>query len=319
MFDHLARRAAQSQITPPGVRSLLRSVVMTCSFCLACASGWSCTPGPASPATQAIEFNAERAWKDLEAQLAIGTRQAGTPGAEATRVYLEQELRAAGLKPIREAFRQATPIGELDFANVYVDLPPATSVSNAPWILLCTHYDTKRLPGGFVGANDGASGTAVLLELARSLSKVSQRGAGYRLLFIDGEESVNVEWVDPDNRYGSKYHAAKLKESGRASSFKACVLLDLIGDKDLVIELEGVSDEKIYAHFVAAARELKLGKHFSPRRGQEIIDDHRMFMAIGIRSVDLIDFNYGPNNSLWHTLDYKVENCSKQSLDTVGR
>jgi Zn-dependent M28 family amino/carboxypeptidase len=251
--------------------------------------------------------------------VAIGTRQAGTPGAEKARVYLESELSAAGLKPVRETFRQTTPCGELEFSNLFVDLPPAVPGKDASWILLCTHYDTKRLPGEFLGANDGGSGSAVLLELARALSKAPPQEYGYRLLFLDGEEAVNHEWVDPDNRYGSRYHAAKLKESGRAAHFKACVLLDMIGDKDLVIDQEGYSDARLYTAFSNAARELKLGERITAKHGLEIIDDHRMFMDVGIRSVDLIDFSYGPKNAWWHTLDDKLENCSKASLDIVGR
>ena len=220
---------------------------------------------------------------------------------------------------MREAFRHTTPVGELDFVNLYVDLAPASDGPDKSWILLCTHYDTKRLPGEFVGANDGGSGTAVLLELARALGRGPRGDIGYRLLFLDGEEAVNREWVDPDNRYGSRYHAAKLKESGHAARFKACVLLDMIGDKELKFDQEGYSDARLYATFSSAARELGLAEHISAKRGSEIIDDHLIFMNAGIRSVDLIDFSFGPNNAWWHTLDDKLEHCSKESLDIVGR
>ncbi len=234
-------------------------------------------------------------------------------------MYLEAELSASHLKPIREDFKHTTPVGELAFTNLYVDLPPAIEGKDQSWILLCSHYDTKRLPGAFVGANDGGSGTAVLLELARALAAGPRGDFGYRILFLDGEEAVNHEWVDPDNRYGSRYHAAQLKASGRASRFKACVLLDMIGDKDLRFDQEAMSDAKLYAAFSNAARDLGLGEHITAKRGPEIIDDHRMFMEAGIRSMDLIDFSYGPDNSWWHTLDDKLENCSKASLDIIGR
>jgi glutaminyl-peptide cyclotransferase len=278
----------------------------------------ACTPTPAATAVAAPPFDAARAWKDLEQLVAIGPRQSGTPGAEAARLYLEQELRAAGLAPVRESFREDTPAGPLDFANVYVDLEPSGG-ADAPWLLLCTHYDTKRLPGNFVGANDGGSGTAVLLELARALAPSKGGEFGLRLLFLDGEESVAPEWRDPDNRYGSRHHAAKLLETRRASAFKACILLDMVGDKELVIQQEGYSDAGLYAHFAQAAKDLKLGQHFLARRGGEILDDHLSFMKVGIRSVDLIDFEYGPGHAYWHTLEDKLEHCSQASLDVVGR
>ncbi len=285
-------------------------------------SGSSCAPStetPKSAGTLADSFNTERAWKDLEHLVAMGPRQAGTAGAEKARVFMEAQLTAAGLKPVREAFQQQTPAGPLDFANVYADLAPRDKAATAPWILFCAHYDTKRLPGTFVGANDGGSGTAVLLELARALAAAGPREFGYRFLFLDGEESVNLEWVDPDNRYGSRHHAAKLKNSGQAAKFRACVLLDMVGDKNLNIEQEGFSDPRLHAVFAEAARELKLDQYVSAKRGAEIIDDHLIFMAAGIRSVDLIDFDYGPGNSYWHTLNDKLEHCSAQSLGIVGR
>ena len=277
----------------------------------------ACTPGPASPAPQARSFDSARAWKDLEAIVAIGERQSGTPGAEALRVYLEQELRAVGLTPERETFTEKTPVGDIAFTNLYVDLQP--KAKGKDWVLFCAHYDTKRMPFPFVGANDAGSGTALLLELARSLAKGPAGSLGYRLLFLDGEESVNPTWVNPDNRYGSRYHAERLRVTGRAASFRACVLFDMIGDKDLVVQHEGYSDPRLYEVFAKSASELKLGAHFATRRGQEILDDHLSFMAVGIRSVDLIDFQYGPNNSWWHTKDDVLANCSQQSLDVVGR
>src|SRR5690349_15393052 len=187
------------------------------------AAAWlagACAQGPASSPAQSAGFDADRAWKDLEHLVSIGTRQAGTPGAEKTRAYLSAELSACGLKPVPEAWRQTTPVGELEFANLYVDLAPARESASAPWILFCTHYDTKRLPPlpaepgkaavEFVGANDGGSGTAVLLEVARALARQPRGDCGIRILFLDGEEAVNREWIDPDNRYGSRHHAAQL-------------------------------------------------------------------------------------------------------------
>lgn len=332
-MKHLPRTRSLTTPRLPGEGRLRRGAVprpavaaLLAALCLATACSHESAGNPGVPAAgplqgqEARPFDSARAWKDLTSLVGIGARASGTPGAESTRQYLERELKAVGLEPQRESFREETPVGPLDFTNVYVDLPPAPgkAASSAPWILLCTHYDTKRLPQ-FVGANDAGSGTAVLLELARALAPGKTRPVGYRLVFLDGEEAVNPEWRDPDNRYGSRHHAAKLREAKRASSFKACILLDMVGDKDLLLQQEGYSDAGLFALFAGAARELGLSKHMATRRSGEILDDHLSFMAVGIRAVNLIDFDYGPNNAYWHTPEDKLEHCSEASLGVVGR
>lgn len=275
--------------------------------------------GTASESPKGLAFDEARAWSHLEKLVGMGPRPSGSAPAETARQYFEEALRAAGLKPERESFKETTPAGEVEFCNVFADLPPTRATKDVDWILLCTHYDSKRIDGGFVGANDGGSGTAVLLELARCLAKSPSDRFGYRLLFLDGEEAVNHDWVDPDNRYGSRHHAKRLQQSGQASRFRACVLLDMVGDKDLRIQHETYSDERIYRVFADAAKELGLAKHFATERTGPILDDHLSFMAVNIRSVDLIDFEYGPNNAYWHTLQDTLENCSPQSLGITGR
>lgn len=306
---------------PPGlVPARIHGSKLAGALFLAMGVAWGCADhGTASESSKGLAFDEARAWSHLERLVGLGPRPSGSASAEAARLYFEEALRGAGLKPERESFKELTPAGEIDFCNVFADLPPTSAAKEADWILLCTHYDTKRLAGNFVGANDGGSGTAVLLELARCMAKAPSDRFGYRFLFLDGEEAVNHDWVDPDNRYGSRHHAKRLQLSGKASSFRACVLLDMVGDKDLRIRHESYSDERIYRVFAEAAKELGLAKHFATERSGPILDDHLSFMAIDIRSVDLIDFEYGPNNAYWHSLDDTLENCSKQSLGITGR
>ena len=152
----------------------------------------------------ACEFEAVRAWAHLEHVVGLGERPAGSAKLEELRRYLEQELTAAGLAPEREPFRAETPRGALDMANVFADLAAtdaAPGEARAPLVVLATHIDTKGLDFPFVGANDGGSGTAVLLELARVLA-TRERRVGVRFLFLDGEEAVRHKWRDPDNCYG---------------------------------------------------------------------------------------------------------------------
>ena len=281
-----------------------------------CAPGCASSPASSIPASSRID--GARALTDLEKLVAIGQRQSATPGAEAARLYMEQQLSAAGLTPVREKFTQATPIGDIEFVNLFAELAPKEGLKEQGWILFCAHYDTKRMSFPFLGANDSGSGTALLLELARCMAALPRGPFGYRFVFLDGEEAINLVWQDPDNRYGSRYHAKRLRETGRANKFKACVLFDMIGDRDLHVMQEGYSDPKLFEVFAKSANELGHSQHFATRRGQEILDDHLSFMEVGIRAVDLIDFDYGPNNSWWHTKEDVLANCSQSSLEIVG-
>jgi hypothetical protein len=283
----------------------------------------ACSPGAAAGNAQA--FDAARAWKDLETQVAFGPRPAGSPALEETRAYIEAELARSGLKPRRDAFRVEPPAGfegvrpaggAFELANIVADLESENR--SAETVILCTHFDTKLSPERFVGANDGGSGTAVLLELARVLAQGGPRVLTYRFLFLDGEEALNWDWKDPDNTYGSRHHATLLKQSGAAEHVRACVLLDMVGDKDLGILRESYSDRRLVEIFFDAAKSLGLGAHFDVRR-EEIRDDHLPFMNAGIPSIDVIDFEYGPSNEYWHSAQDTPEHCSAESLSIAGR
>lgn len=280
--------------------------------------------GSGSAASQSPEFDQARAWKDLEALVALGPRPPGSEALEATRAYIERELRAAGLEPVREpfdvkpppGFKSEKPVDVFKMANVYADLPAKDP--GAETVILCTHFETKIHPERFVGANDSGSGTAALLELARVIAAGGPRSLSYRFLFIDGEESLRWEWEGDDNRYGSRYHAAELKNSGKADSVRCCVLLDLVGDKDLQFLRETYSDRRLKELFARAAAGIGLSKHLQGKQ-QEALDDHLSFMAVGIPSIDLIDFDFGPDNSWWHTTEDTLDKCSAESLGITGR
>ena len=266
----------------------------------------------------AADFDEQRAYALLERVVAIGPRPAGTVKGKEQRDMIAAELSGCGLTPVREAFEPKTPIGALSLENVYADIEGAPrGGSPPPIVILCTHFDTKRLGFEFVGANDAGSGTAVLLELARVLSKHPGE-VTWRLLFLDGEEAVRPQWVDPDNCYGSRHHAARLKETGLLPRVKACVLLDLVGDRDLRLTTELNSNRELLELFFGAARKNGLGQHVGGP-ALEISDDHLPFIAVGVPSVDLIDFDYGPDNSLWHSPDDTLDKCSAASLGAIGR
>ena len=263
------------------------------------------------------EFDSERAWRHLERIVALGDRPAGSAGIERLRVYIEDELRAIGLEPVRESFRESTPRGEIGFANVHVEIGAS---ERAPIVILGTHIDTKSgLPFEFLGANDGGSGTAVLLELARCLHlRDPAPPVVYRLVFLDGEEAFRKRWSGTDNCYGSRHHVEQLQQEGSRTRVAAFVLLDMVGDRELRLTRELRSDPELVAIFFDAARRIGLEHHVGARE-QEIDDDHVPFIEAGIPSVDLIDFEYGPDNDWWHSADDRLEKCAPGSLEAIGR
>ena len=286
-----------------------------------CASAVGC--GGAAPAAsgQAARFDSARAWKLLEEQVALGPRPAGTEGAERTRALIERELTACGLAPVRERFTAQTPAGPLEMANVWAEIAAADPQKvQAPVIVLASHYDTKRMDVRFVGANDGGSSTAVLLELARVLASGPARPVTYRVVFFDGEEAVRSFWQDPDNRYGSRHHVAELERTGGLQRVRYMILLDMVGDRDLRLTRDTYSGRELIEAFFSAARANGLGRHLGgERESMPVKDDHQSFLTAGVESVDLIDFDYGPDNSWWHSAEDTLDKCSRESLDAIGR
>ncbi len=282
----------------------------------------SCDGGIGAPSSRA--FDEARAWHDLETLVGFGARPPGSEALEKTRQFLEHELAAAGLAPVRDTFEvdaPPTPGGakaahKIAMSNVYADL--RAKDPKAQTVIVCTHFDTKISPEPFVGANDGGSGTAVLLELARVLAKDGPRDLTYRFLFLDGEEALRWDWAGEDNTYGSRHHAQALKKAGLADSIRCCVLLDMVGDKYLRFWNETGSNRRLMDLFIQAAAGAGLSKYVDGRRS-EARDDHLNFMAVGIPSIDLIDFEYGPDNAYWHTKEDTLDKCSAQSLGVTGR
>ena len=155
-------------------------------------------------------FDASRAYTDLEAILAIGSRVAGTEGGVKTREYILQELEAAKIPTEVFPFDADTPLGSRKMANIV-----GTVEGTEPGvIILSNHYDTKYLPGiAFIGANDGGSTTAWMLEMARALGP-KREGHTVWLTFFDGEEAF-VKWTDTDSLYGSRHFVERLRSSGQ--------------------------------------------------------------------------------------------------------
>jgi glutaminyl-peptide cyclotransferase len=256
------------------------------------------------------DFSGENAFQHVQRMVDLGPRPPGSEALEKKRLYIIGELEKLGWKVERQTFTDRTPIGEITFVNL---LATFAAAKREPDFLLCSHYDTKWYPDEvFVGANDGGSSNGVLIEMARVLAQQPHLAERVKLVFFDGEEAY-VEFTDTDGLYGSRYFANQLVKENRVKQFRAGILFDMVGDKNLTITLPADSPPELARGIFAAAEALGVRKHFtffpSP-----IIDDHTPLNEIGIPVIDLIDFNYPP----WHTPEDTMDKISADSMRIVG-
>lgn len=264
------------------------------------------------------KFDGARAFGHLQAQVAFGPRLPGSEAHKKTRAYLLQELRAADIAAEEDPFVADAPQGKVAMSNVLATIPGKSKDA----VLFAAHFDTKNIgTPPCPGANDGASSTALLLELARTLAKSAPRPLTLRFAFFDGEEAFQ-DWSETDSLYGSRHLVARWSKDGTLPRIKAMILFDMIGDADLDILRESLSSGWLVDMFRDAAKELGHSKHFF-RESHSIEDDHRPFLAAGIPAIDLIDVSYGPRDGMtfgayWHSPKDTVEHCSAHSLQIVG-
>jgi Iap family predicted aminopeptidase len=240
-------------------------------------------------------FDAGRAFKLIERQVALGHRPAGSPASRELGRILRRKLPRGRFEPLAGGLR-----------NVVGTLP-----GPGPAIVIGAHYDSEALPKRFVGANDGAAGTAAVVELARALKRDLPAGhRELRFVLFDGEEEPAhcTPFISCGLRGSKAYVAAHPGESGDM------VLLDYIANKGLRIPREGNSDPALWARLRAAAARVGAGALFPDASGPPIIDDHVPFLQAGVPSIDLIDFSYRYRDSNADTVD----KLSPTSLDAVG-
>ena len=264
-------------------------------------------------------FDAQEAFSLLKAQVEMGPRNPGSKGHAACLQWLRRELKAAGARIQEHPFSVKDPYGEgsLHLTNLKASFGPR----GGSRVALAAHWDTRpradQQPGGGVdrpipGANDGASGVAVLMELARVLHEYPLEELGVDLLFFDGED-YGREGDTSFYLLGSKRFQRDFPEYRP----RLLILLDMVGGKNLSISMErnGLqrAPELTYQVFSRAA-ELGLGA-FVNEPGPALLDDHIPFLLSGIPAVDLIDFDYPQ----WHTLQDDPAACSPRSLEQVGK
>jgi glutaminyl-peptide cyclotransferase len=290
---------------------LLAAVLAASAAPLGCGGRGDLPTTPASSGSGSA-FNAQRAFHDLRAQVAIGPRPTGSAGSRREVGFILRRLRTAGVHDVTV---------QRPYRNVVGRIPGDEKGT----VVVGAHYDTKDIPG-FVGANDGASGVAVVLELARDLpSRLT--GPSIDLVLFDAEESPRgVSFTRGGDRGSGLFVRYALAGGKRGSpplaQIRAMVLFDMVGDCDLAIPRERNSDPGLYDQFARAAAGSASGSS-TPYRGRAagILDDHAPFIQAGVPAVDLIDFDYGPGPSpgaWWHTRNDDLRHVCARSLGAVG-
>lgn len=269
-----------------------------------------------SPRAQERElaFNGARALDDLKRLVAFGPRPPGTKALAESREWIISQLKLAGCQVEEDEFVASTPVGNISMTNLIARIPGVRSSV----VMVAGHYDTMRADGfRFVGANDGGSSAAFLMELARLLGR-RKNPVTYWLVFFDGEEALQ-HWSDTDSLYGSRHLVQKLASGRGLNQVQAMILVDMIADARLDIYREEYSTGWLTDLIFANARRLGYSKYFIDSPPHAIQDDHIPFVNAGVAAADIIDLDYGPNNSYHHSAQDTVDKCSALSLTVVGR
>lgn len=260
------------------------------------------------------QFSGQSAYDLTKEVVAFGPRPSGSAAMTRQQQYIVAKLKSWGWLVEEDAFTAQTPVGAVAMKNI-IARKPAKDAS-ARILAVSGHYDTKRFPFPFVGANDAGSSTGLLLELARTLRNATFKHE-LRLLFFDGEEAIK-NWTEKDSLYGSRRVARRWYSDGTLARVDALINVDMIGDRDLSIVREQFSSGILMDKIWQVASELGYARYFSDHRSA-IEDDHAPFLRLGVRAADLIDFEYGPGHRWWHTQEDTMDKLSPKSFEVVGR
>lgn len=258
------------------------------------------------------EFSGAAAFSDTRRAVSFGERPSGSAAIERLRSWIVSELKLAGGEVSLDSFEGQTPKGPIPMVNIIVRYPGTSGKA----VMVTGHYDTKNIAmTHFLGANDGGSSTGVLLELDKSFTHLKHRDDIY-LVFFDGEEAVG-QWTDSDSRYGSQHLVSKWGADGTLSRIKALINVDMVGDKDLDVLDDENSSQSLRESVFEVASTLGYSRYFL-KQPAGIDDDHMPFVNAGVNAIDIIDFDYGPHNSYWHTAEDTLDKLSPHSLQVVG-
>jgi hypothetical protein len=261
-------------------------------------------------------FDADRTMQYVKDIVKFGPRPLGSANHKKVEEYISSRLKGDQVED--DVFTADTNVGKFPVHNIVAKYPGTKDGI----IVIASHYDTnyplRDTP--YVGANDGASSSALLLEMANQLRGKPRDGYSIWLVWDDAEEAMKPDTeVDfmSDSLYGITHLAEKWQADGTLKKIKALLLADMIGDADLNVDREGNSTPWLQTVLYEAATRLGYQSHFFGRT-LAMEDDHLPFLKRGVPSVDVIDFTYGYNNVFWHKPQDTVDKLSAQSLQIVG-
>jgi glutaminyl-peptide cyclotransferase len=295
--------------------------LLGCFLITAYAHGAPATPAPnpTPAATQAPlpytppAFNASRAMQYVKEIVAFGPRPIGSENHRKVENYLLSHLKGDTVE--HDNFEITASEGKFPVHNIIAKFPGTRDGI----IVIASHYDTNWPLRNvkYVGANDGASSSALLLEIANQLRGRKRDGYSVWLLWDDAEESMKLPWDDPESLYGVRHLAQKWQGDGTLKKVKAFLLEDMIGDANLNVDRDQQSTAWLEDLVYQAATRVGYQSHFFARAIDET-DDHVPFLQRGVPASDIIDADYGYNNVFWHTTQDTVDKLSPKSLAIVG-
>jgi glutaminyl-peptide cyclotransferase len=286
---------------------------LICSFVgLSVAAGLA-APRPKATRPHGPRFRAAAALADTRRAVSFGERPSGSDAIGQLRDWIVSELKPLGGQLSQDSFTAQTPVGPVPMVNIVLKFPGTSGKA----VMITGHYDTKRIAMvHFVGANDAGSSTGFLIEFARVVSTLKHADDVY-IVFFDGEEAVRTDWTETDSRYGSRHLVAKWGSDGTLSRIKALINIDMIGDEKLDIADDEYSSQALRTAIWQIAANLGYGNFFRHDPGG-IDDDHKPFVDAGVNAIDIIDLDYGPNGSYWHTANDTMDKLSAHSFQVVG-
>jgi glutaminyl-peptide cyclotransferase len=270
-------------------------------------------PIPDQAATPPPDFNASRAMQYVKEIVAFGPRPIGSENHKKVEGYILFHLK--GVEVDKDDFEVTASEGRFPVHNIIAKFPGTRDGI----IVIASHYDTNwpLRNINYVGANDGGSSSALLIEISNQLRGKKRDGYSIWLLWDDGEESLQMPWHDPESLYGVRHLAQKWQDDGTLKKIKAFILEDMIGDADLNIERVTNATSWLEDLVYQSASQLGYQSHFFGR-AISVEDDHQAFLSRGVPSVDLIDLDYGYNNVFHHTAQDTLDKLSPKSLGIVG-
>jgi Zn-dependent M28 family amino/carboxypeptidase len=258
------------------------------------------------------QIDSKRAFEYIKEIVAFGTRPIGSENHKKVENYITSHLKGDLVED--DAFTADTVEGKFPVRTIIAKYPGTKDGI----IVIAGHYDTNYplRNVGFVGANDGGSSAAILLEYANHLRGKKRDGYSVWLVWSDGEEAVR-QWSETDSLYGTRHLAEKWEKDGTLKKIKALLLMDMIGDADLDVLRDTNSTPWLAELFYVAAERGGVQSHFFASEGG-VEDDHLPFVKRGVPSLDVIDLNYGYNNVFHHTPQDTLDKVSPRSLEIVG-